>query len=223
MRIMADSSLSADKKIDHAILVLSEGRDELFALQGLAKMTVVEQRREEVSKAIELVMDNPSDSYQDEAVAALTKWATQHNVNSLCKYLRSVPSYRAKNVLEALMAAGPNKLTVLTIFNFQVKLSNQRYVSSSDKALIQDSVFVLRTMRGLVEDVMLPFLEHPEEDVQFGTLQLLSEFGSQKSLETLKKMVSKFSSVAMRKEARRAIQRMEFRINKIENNPVFQP
>jgi HEAT repeat protein len=156
---------------------------------------VPDDRREEVSRAIDPLLRDPDQFTQRAALEALTVWATAENVESLITVLRAGEIFSARSAIVALS-----------------KTDDQRAVNAIAAALptnTREASQALKSMGAKAEEPTLPYLKWGDSSVRRAACDVLRVVGGAASLKELKKLAK---DVHVRGDAEAAFYAIQSRV-----------
>jgi HEAT repeat protein len=131
-------------------------------------------KRPDVTRAIEAAVLESAFFANDDAVAALSKWATPETVVKLLPWLDENAGIHERRVAMQVLSATKDKRAVLPIVRWMLKEPD-----NATKALT--------AMGPVAEDDVLKLLRERDKDVRKNAARILQEIGTQKSLAALQR------------------------------------
>lgn len=147
------------------------------AVNNLVRMQPIDQRRSQVTQAVEPLMRDTNAMLRDAAIRAMGVWGTKDSVPALLKMLDQLDSSIRRNTMEALGKI-PDKRGAEAVAKLLPNEADRRDASSSLKAMGQ-----------VAEAEVIPLLKHKDKKVRAEACQVLAEIGGKRSVAALKKML----------------------------------
>jgi len=145
-----------------------------YALSWLAKTDVVEEKREEVSQALNPLLVNTSTQVATRSV--LDKWATVHNIPAITAAIDDATSFRKRDYLPLL-----GKIQHVSAVEAIIQ-------QLADYITKTESIRVLALYGPKIEPILQRHLLNPVDNIASGCCDVLAEIGTIKSLKPLKKV-----------------------------------
>ncbi|HVX14353.1 MAG TPA: trypsin-like peptidase domain-containing protein [Pirellulales bacterium] len=186
-------------KVDDLLAELKNAKEwdqRLNPLMALERMRPVDDRRAEVTAAVEPLMNDANHSIRDRAIRIMGRWGTKQTVPALAKMLeqRDVDVRRA--TIEALgQIADEDAARELASL----------VLESSDRAA---AVAALRGMGNVAETAVIRLLDRGDRQVRKEACQILGEVGGSKSAAALKQLLQNEKESQVRGAARAALDRL---------------
>ncbi|WP_425614453.1 hypothetical protein NA78x_004321 [Anatilimnocola sp. NA78] len=181
--------LTDSEKLDAILKQLNDtnsGRPAWFALQELNRLPYQEDRRDDVSAALNVCLKSADFGSVRAATEALGKWGTQQNVPTLLEVLESPSSLGNRDVALALVKLSPTQATAEALV---AKLEN-----FSSQGAIRGALMELGP---LAEEPLLARLEtSTKRHDRMYIIQLLGEIGGEASRPLLQRIANSQDFIA---------------------------
>lgn len=166
------------------------------AVNTLVRMQPIDQRRSQVTQAVEPLMRDTNAMLRDGAIRAMGVWGTKDNVPALLKMLDQLDSSIRRSTMEALGKI-PDKRGAEAVAKLLPNEADRRDASSALKAMGQ-----------VAESEVIGLLKHKDKKVRAEACQVLAEIGGKKSIAALKKMLQSDKDSWSRAAAQLALKKL---------------
>ena len=166
------------------------------AVNTLVRMQPLDQRRSQVTQAVEPLMRDTNAMLRDGAIRAMGVWGTKDNVPALLKMLDQLDSSIRRSTMEALGKI-PDKRGAEAVAKLLPNEADRRDASSALKAMGQ-----------VAESEVIGLLKHKDKKVRAEACQVLAEIGGKRSIAALKKMLQSDKDSWSRAAAQLALKKL---------------
>ena len=146
-------------------------------VRTLGRMQPLDQRRSQVTQAVEPLMRDTDAMLHDAAIRAMGAWGTKENVPALLKMLDQLDSSIRRTTLEALGKI-PDKRAAEAVAKLLPNDADRR-----------DAALALKAMGSVAEADVIGLLKHKDKMVRAEACHVLAEIGGKKAIAALKKML----------------------------------
>jgi hypothetical protein len=193
----------AGKSLDDLLADLndqSNKRPAWVTLQELARLPVQEDRKVDVSSALDQHLRSSDRSTANAAAKAAVVWGTEWNGEALLSLIDSSNALVRWDAMRALAKIRPTAETA--------ELLLAQAVNGSNNSALRDA---LKDLGPVGERAMFDYLESDDRELKQAMLQLISEVGGKSAVEPLEKMIRTETDIALKSQAEFTLQRIRSR------------
>jgi len=194
-----DAAPPTPQRVDEVLEDLSiakEWHERMKPLDALARMQPLDQRRAQVTKAVEPLMRDGNFAVRDKAIQIMGRWGTNETVPVLLKMLEQLDSGIRHKTIEALGAiADPTAAKEVAAL----------VPEQSDR---QAAVTALKKMGKVAEPAVIGLLKHHDSQVRYQGCQILEAIGGPKSVPAIRRLLQDEKDGLVRLAARGALDRL---------------
>lgn len=169
--------LPPDEQIEMALEDLNSGdRTRRRTAANLLQSMIPNEKRDEVARALEPLLDDPDMWTHRAAIDALAVWATAENTDALIRHLNKVHHFHIGSATTALALTGQQRAADALAGLLPT------YPGPASQAL--------RTMGSMAESPTLPYLKSTDFRVRRAACEVLQAVGGEASLRELRRLQS---------------------------------
>lgn len=193
----------ASKSVDELLAELNDEQSKRPAwvtLQELARLPVQENRKVDISSALDRHLRSSDRSTANAAVKAAVVWGTEWNGEALLGLIDSPNAIVRWDAMRALAKIRPTAETA--------ELLLAQAVNGSNNSALRDA---LKDLGPVGEQAMFDYLESEDPQLKQAMLQLISDVGGKAACEPLEKMIRTETDIALKTQAELTLQRIRSR------------
>lgn len=193
----------AGKSVDELLAELNDEqskRPAWLTLQELARLPVQEDRKVDVSSALDRHLRSSDRSTANAAAKAAVVWGTEWNGEALLGLIDSPNAIVRWDAMRALAKIRPTAETA--------ELLLAQAVNGSNNSALRDA---LKDLGPAGEQAMFDYLGSDDRQLKQAMLQLISEVGGKSASEPLEKMIRTETDLSLKSQAEFTLQRIRLR------------
>ncbi len=199
-RAARDAAPPTPKRVDDVLKELRTAKDwpqRMGPLTALEKMQPINERRAQVTKAVEPLMRDGNAAVRDRAIHIMGRWGTKETVAILVKMLEQLDSGIRRATIEALGQIA------------DASAARQLADLMSEQSDRNAAANALKKMGPIAEPMVIGLLKNKDKLVRHEACQILSAMGGPKSVAALKRVLQSEQDNLVRAAARSALTRLE--------------